>query len=53
MKVDEAYTLNCLAKSTDSDVVLTYVVEAVVEPMFIYPKTANVPCAGLVTAHSP
>ena len=53
INVEEAYTFNCLLKSTDSDVVFTYVVEAVVEPILMYPTTANVPSAGFFTAHSP
>jgi hypothetical protein len=53
MKVEEAKSLNCLAKSTDSEVVLTKVVEAEVDPMLILPMIAKVPAAGFVAAHAP
>src|SRR3989344_665241 len=53
VKVLDAYILIWRAKSTDSDVVLTKVVEAVVEPIFSFPMTAKVPAAGLVMAQAP
>ena len=53
VKVEEAYILIWRAKSIDSEVVLTKVVDAVVDPIFNLPMTAKVPAAGLVMAQAP
>lgn len=53
MKVEDANNLSCRAKSTDSEVVFTKVVGAVVVPIFSLPMTAKVPAAGLVAAQDP